>query len=252
MNNDKFPIIEAGHIFNEFSGKLNKYVKLEKKSIEIDYPCRLDAMAINPAAVCYNPDMVFTPGEVVISLKKFIKVKITANDENKGILDISSKTKRKVLVKHAYLLMCKALNVNPSLHIEVEDEDIPKHCGFGSSSSTIASVVAAINELYSCPISNADLIKYLASNHGEEITDSDENNLKVVQCIGGGATNGLTDEGILIIAGKSTVIAKMNYNADVLIALPNDYIQKDAKLLMELEEKIYGNLKKLAKNIRKK
>lgn len=237
MNNDKFPIIEVGHIFNEFSGKLNKYVKLENQSIEIDYPCRLDAMAINPAAVCYNTDMVFTPGEVVISLKKFIKVKIVVNDENKGILNISSKTKRKVLVKHAYLLMCQALNVNPSLSIEVEDEDIPKHCGFGSSSSTIASVAAAINELYSCPISNADLIKYLASNHGEEINDSDENNLKVVQCIGGGATNGLTDEGILIIAGKSTIIAKMNYNADVLIALPNDYIQKDAKVLMELEEK---------------
>lgn len=88
------------------------------------------------------------------------------------------------------------------------------------------------------------MIKYLASNHGEEITDSDENNLKVVQCIGGGATNGLTDEGILIIAGKSTVIAKMNYNADVLIALPNDYIQKDAKLLMELEEKNLWKFKK--------
>lgn len=88
------------------------------------------------------------------------------------------------------------------------------------------------------------MIKYLASNHGEEITDSDENNLKVVQCIGGGATNGLTDEGILIIAGKSTVIAKMNYNADILIALPNDYIQKDAKLLMELEEKNLWKFKK--------
>lgn len=83
MNNDKFPIIEAGHVFNEFSGKLNKDVKLENKSIEIDYPCRLDAMAINPAAVCYNTDMVFTPGEVVISLKKFIKVKLVVNDEKK-------------------------------------------------------------------------------------------------------------------------------------------------------------------------
>ncbi len=244
MNSDKFPIIEAGHIFNEFSGKLEKCVKLEKKSVEIDYPCRLDAMAINPAAVCYNNDMVFTPGEVVISLKKFIRVKIIVNAEDKGILNISDKTKRKVLVRHAYLLMCQALKVNPSLSIEVDDNDIPKHCGFGSSSSTIASVAAAINELYSCPILNSDLIKYLASNHGEEITDSDENNLKVVQCIGGGATNGLTDEGIIIIAGKSTTIAKMNYRADVLIALPNDYIQKDAKVLMELEEKNLWKFKK--------
>lgn len=251
MNNDNFPIIEVGHIFNKFSGQLNKYIKLENKSIEIDYPCRLDAMAINPAAVCYNTDMVFTPGEVVISIKKFIKVRITVNDETNGILNISKKTKRKALVKHAYLLMCQALNVNPSLSIEVDDDDIPKHCGFGSSSSTIASVAVAINELYSCPISNSDLIKYLASNHGEEISDRDENNLKTVQCIGGGATSGLTDEGIVIIAGKSTTIAKMKYNADILIALPNDYIQKDAKILMELEEKKLWKFKKTGEKFSK-
>ena len=202
---EKFPTIKAGYIFNKFKGN-KKIVFLSKKTVEIDYPCRLDAMAINPAAVCYNDSMVFTPGEVVISVKKYIHVKVKVLKENGGILKISNKTKRKVLVKHAYLLMCKALNVNPSLEITVIDKDIPKHCGFGSSSSTIASVAAAINELYNCPIDNKDLIKYLASNHGEEISDDDEDNLKVVQCIGGGATNGLTNEGIIVIAGKSTTI----------------------------------------------
>lgn len=201
-------------------------------------------MAINPAAVCYNDTMVFTPGEVVVSLEKFVKVKIIMNDEKGGVLNISATTKRKVLVKHAYLLMCKALNVNPSLNIDVDDNDIPKHCGFGSSSSTIAAVAAAINELYSCPIQNVDLIRYLASNHGEEVTDEDQNNLKVVQCIGGGATNGLTDEGVIIIAGKATTIAKMKYESDVLIGIPNDYVQKDAKVLMELEEKNLWKFKK--------
>ena len=41
-------------------------------------------MAINPAAVCYNDSMIFTPGEVVVSLKKFIKVKITVNSDKGG------------------------------------------------------------------------------------------------------------------------------------------------------------------------
>lgn len=245
MKCEKFPIVEAGHIFNPFNEKTRGEVILKKTSIEIQYPCRLDAMAINPAAVCYNDTMVFTPGEVVVSLEKFVKVKIIMNDEKGGVLNISATTKRKVLVKHAYLLMCKALNVNPSLNIDVDDNDIPKHCGFGSSSSTIAAVAAAINELYSCPIQNVDLIRYLASNHGEEVTDEDQNNLKVVQCIGGGATNGLTDEGVIIIAGKATTIAKMKYESDVLIGIPNDYVQKDAKVLMELEEK---NLWKFKKN----
>lgn len=244
MKEEKFPIIKAGYIFNKFNAKVNIPVILNKQEVEIKYPCRLDAMAINPAAVCYNDSMVFTPGEVVISLKKFIKVKITVKSESGGQLNISKRTKRKVLVKHSYLLMCNALNIFPSLDIDVDDDDIPKHCGFGSSSSTISAVASAINELYSCPINDKDLIKYLASNHGEEISDNDEENLKVVQCIGGGATNGLTEEGIIIIAGKSTAIAKMKYESEVLIGFPNDFVQKDAKVLMELEEKNLWKFKK--------
>ena len=232
-----FPIVEAGHIFNEFNKKKFNNLMLKLNGISIDYPCRLDAMAINPAAVCYNDEMVFTPGEVVISLKKFIKVKTEVISESGGILKISKRTKRKVLVKHAYLLMCKALGVSPSLKIDVNDSDIPKHCGFGSSSSTIASVAASINELYGCPINNDDLIQYLASNHGEEVSNNDENNLKIVQCIGGGATSGLSEEGILIIAGKATKIAKIKYERKVLIGIPNDFVEKNAKVLMELEEK---------------
>ena len=241
----EFPIIKAGHIFNDFSGDIdNKNYNLKLKEVDIDYPCRLDAMAINPAAVCYNSDMIFTPGEVVISIKKFINIKIKVLNEDGGQLSISSNTKRKVLVKHAYLLMCKALNISPSLEIDVDDKNILKHCGFGSSSSTIAAVSAAINELYGCPIKNEDLIKYLASNHGEEVSDADEENLKVVQCIGGGATNGLTEDGVIIIAGKSTSIAQMKYDGEVLICIPTDFEQKDAKLLMELEEKNLWKFKK--------
>ena len=241
---EKFPIIKAGYIFNPYPKKenINRYLKY--RQIEINYQCRLDAMAINPAAVCYNSDMIFTPGEVVISLKKYINVKIKVISSEGGVITISDKTKRKSLIKHSYLLMCDALNVNPSLEIDVDDGDIPKHCGFGSSSSTISAVASAINELYNCPIINADLIKYLASNHGEEINDKDENNLKVVQCIGGGATNGLIEEGIIIIAGKSTTIAKMKYESEVLVAFPNDFVQKDAKILMELEEKNLWKFKK--------
>lgn len=242
--NEKFPIIKAGHVFNEFKGILNNSIILKNKYMEINYPCRLDAMAINPAAVCYNDSMVFTPGEVVVSLNKFINVKIKVISNDGGLIKISETTKRKVLVKHAYLLMCKALKVNPSLEIDVCDDDIPKHCGFGSSSSTIAAVSSCINEIYGCPIENKDLIKYLASNHGEEISDNDVDHLKVVQCIGGGATNGLTEEGIIIIAGRATSIAKIKYESKVLVCFPNDFIQKDAKTLMELEEQNLWKFKK--------
>ena len=240
---DRFPIMKAGHISNNFDKSLLGEVKRVLSEIEIDYPCRLDAMAINPAAVCYNSSMIFTPGEVVVSINEFIKVKAKYLGDDAGKLIISKSTKRKVLVKHSYLLMCSALDVTPSLEISVL-ENIPKHCGFGSSSSTITAVAAAINEIFNCPISNDDLVKYVASNHGEEVSDSDEDNLKVVQSIGGGATSGLNDEGILIIAGQATKIAKMFYQGRVLICIPKDFKPKDAKVLMELEEDNLWKFKK--------
>lgn len=235
MKIDRFPIYKADYIFNEFSGKILTNRELKYKELTILYPCRLDAMAINPGAVCYNDSMIFTPGEVVVSVNKYIKVSIKIVTGKNGLI-ISDETKRKVLVKHAYYLMKKVLLFEDSMEIKVIDDDIPKHCGFGSSSSTIAAVAAAINELYNHPISNADLIKYLASNHGEEISDENDNDLKMVQCIGGGATGGLTDSGIIIIAGKSTTICKMKYEGKVLIAIPNDFVEQNADILMEKEE----------------
>ena len=232
---DRFPVYKANYIFNEFTGKISDNKSLQYKEISISYPIRLDAMAINPSAVCYNDSMIFTPGEVVVSANKFIKVHIKVIDKD-NYIEISKNTRRKVLVKHAYYLMKKVINFKNGLYIDVDDKDIPKHCGFGSSSSTISAVAAAINEMFSHPISNEDLIKYLASNHGEEIDDTNEDDLKMVQCIGGGATGGLTEAGIIIIAGKSTTIAKMKYNAKILIALPNDFTEQNADVLMKKEE----------------
>ncbi len=241
MNN--FSKYKYDYIFNKYNGNLKKKFKLIKKGIVVNYPCRLDAMAINPAAVCSNDSMIFTPGEVVISTKKFIIVTIKVI-EGKEQLIISKNTKRKVLVKHAYSLMKDVLKFKESFYIDVNDNGIPKHCGFGSSSSTISAVAASINELYGCPIPNEDLIKYLASNHGEEINDSDEDNLKMVQCIGGGATNGLTKSGIAIITGRATLISKMNYEGKIIIGIPRDFEIQDADYLMEKEKENLYKFKK--------
>ncbi len=231
-------------ILNKFQGKLNKKVKISNKAVEIFYPCRLDAMAINPAAVCYNTSCVFTPGEVVVSINKGIRVGVKVIRINGGVLRINTRTGRKVLAKHAYYLMCNALNVSPSLEVTVDDSEIIKHCGMGSSSSTISAVASAINELYGHPIENGDLIKYLAANHGEEVDDKNENEMKLVQCIGGGATGGLTDAGIMIIAGQATCIAKLKYEGKVIIGIPNDFESQTAEVLMNLEEKNLWKFKK--------
>ncbi|HBC84462.1 MAG TPA: hypothetical protein DCZ30_03255 [Clostridiales bacterium] len=241
---DRFPTFKAGHIFNKYPYTIEENLILKYDKINLEYPCRMDAMAINPAAVCYNDNLIFTPGEVVVSLNRKIKVSVEIISETGGLIEISERTQRKVLIKHAYKIMSNTLKVNPSVKIDVDSSEIIKHCGFGSSSSTIAAVASAINELYGHPISNKDLIKFLASNHGEEISDENEEDLKMVQCIGGGATNGLTEEGIIIIAGKATSIAKLKYESDVLIGIPKDFKTKNADELMKLEEENLWKFKK--------
>lgn len=240
---EEFPIFKAGTVFNPIKLKYKIDNKVRYSEIETFFPCRLDAMAINPAGVCKNESNVFTPGEVVVSISLGIRVKIkVCKGENK--LTISDSTKRKVLVKHAYGLMQKAYQKLPSLFIDVDSKDVLKHCGFGSSSATIAAVGSAINEVMGKQIKNKDLIKYFAANHGEEVDDFDEDNMKVVQCIGGGATSGLTDAGIMVIAGVATTIAAMKFHGDVLIGIPNEFKEKDAKVLMELEEQNLWKFKK--------
>lgn len=240
---ETFPIFKAGTVYNPIKLKYGLKSDVCFHEIEIFFPCRLDAMAINPAGVCGNECNVFTPGEVVISVALGIKVKVRVC-EGENQLFISDATKRKVLVKHAFGLMLKAYNKLPSLFIDVDSTKIFKHCGFGSSSATIAAVCSAINEIMGKQIKSKDLIKYCASNHGEEVDDADVNNMKVVQCIGGGATSGLTNKGIMVIAGKATTIASMNFVGDVLIGIPNEFKEKDAKILMELEEQNLWKFKK--------
>lgn len=234
---NRFPIYPVGTILNPFVGVLRN-IKLDPKYREISilYPCRLDAMAINPAAVAYNKQLSFTPGEITLSINNFIQTTVHITHPSDGDIIISDRTRRKSLVKHAYYLITKALNVKPSVYIDVEDSNVPKHCGFGSSSSTITSVATSLNELYGKPIKNKDLIRYLASNHGEEVKGTDDK-LKSVQSIGGGACSGLLPHGLIVIAGHATPIAAVKIpKTKVIVGIPKDFKQQPADFLMKLEE----------------
>lgn len=243
----EFPKFVAGTVLNEIENFDRSNIKPKYSSIELFYPCRLDAMAINPAGVIYNEQLKFTPGEVAISIAEGIKVKLKLISDNGDKIFISQATKRKVLVNHSCKLMYKALNICPTIEIDVSSKGILKHCGFGSSTATISAVAVAINEIYGNPIPKDILIKYLASNHGEEISDDDEINLKAVQSIGGSACGGMNNGGIFVIAGNATVIAKMRYSADVIIAIPKDFKEKDANTLMMLEEQNLWKFEKTGK-----
>lgn len=200
-------------------------------------------MPIDPIGLTEHVNRIFKSGEANLSVSVFIKVKVTLDSKEGGKLTVSGN--RKSLIKHAYHLMTGALGVRPSLTIEVNDTQVLTHCGLGTSSSTIMAVASAINELYGHPITKQDLIRYTTGNHGEEVDNTQDDVLQSVPCIGGGASSGLVDGGIILISGAATVIAKYKYDSDILIGIPKKFEMKPNDELMKLEEQSFEDFRQL-------
>jgi len=226
---------KVGKVFNPLKGVMAN-IKPVYRNIVIRFPSRLNAMAIDPSKIAKNKNLVYTPGEVVFSVCIFKTAEIKIIKEGNTYLKISKNSKRQSLIKHAYMLMQKALGFKEKLYINVNNEHELCHCGLGSSSGLIATVACAINEIYGNPINNSDLVRYLAQNHGEEIKGEDDL-INPVQCIGGSAAAGVFKGGLLILAGESCLIKTMDIPNEykVIIGIPEDFNEKDSSFLLTKE-----------------
>jgi predicted sugar kinase len=235
MTKQIFKKFKPGTIFNPLNGKY--FVSKKYKLVKLRFPSRLNAMAIDPSKITSNENMIFTPGEVVFSVKIYINILVKLVKENNKI-EISNESCRKPLIIHAAKLIQKALKVNDGLFISIDNKNELKHSGLGSSGALIAGVTSSINELYGKPIPNRKLVEYVAQNHGEEI-ESDDSHIQQVQCIGGSASSGNIKGGLIVIAGKSKVISTMKVPKEykVVIGIPDDYKPLDSEKMMGLEER---------------
>lgn len=210
-------------------------VMLKYNFVNIKYPTRLNADLLDLSKFVPNEKHIYPAGEILVSINKFINVTTKYLGNNSGILSTSKSTKRKAIVNHAYKLMCIALNISPSLHIDVNDDDVLRHCGFGSTGATIGAVCSSINELYGNPMNGLDIIKYIMGNYGEEINDNDIENLRQVHSIGGSVTTGIAKGGIIVIAEMGVPIGATNYNGQAIIGIPNDYLSGKFKETPKIE-----------------
>lgn len=209
-------------------------VSIQYREVEIDFPTRLNAMAIDPSKIAFNDNLVFTPWEIVFSIAKYIKV--TVKLSNKDDIEVSDDTKRKTLVKHAALIMKEAIWFKNWLKIQVDEWEDISHIWFWSSSRLVAWVSAAINEIYWKPIDNRTLVKYLAQNHWEEIEWDDEN-IMPVQCIWWSAANWLFKGAFKILAWESELIFNVDIpkNLKVIVWVPKDFKKIDSKKALDKE-----------------
>lgn len=224
----------VGTVFNPISVDEN-LINNNFQQVILDYPSRLEAMALDPSKIAENNNLRYTPGQVDFTIKLFKRISVT-KCSGPNEVNLSERTQRPVLIRHAVSLMRQALGVKDGLDIDVEDNLNLRHCGLGSSSGLIAGVACAINELYGKPVNKQVLVKYLAQNHGEEI-DGDNNLINPVQCIGGSAACGQYKGGVVIIAGESVVVKTGIVSKDysVVIGVPADFKHPDSKYLMDKE-----------------
>lgn len=226
----------VGTVLNPLKHISKNPVPPKFKEVSLNFPGRLNAMALDPGKINLDNKGIYTPGEIIFSIGLYKKVYIQTRNDRK--ISITERSPRKQLIRHAVLLMQSALKINTGFNIDVELSNDLRHCGLGSSSSLIASIASAINELFGNYIESKTLIRYLAQNHGEEI-DHEEGYLQHVQCIGGGATCGLIKAGMVIIAGQAIPIATMNLDQSykVIIGVPKDFTTPDSFTLMKMEMK---------------
>ncbi len=241
---------KIGKVFNPV--KVTSVVRITYRTTEIIFPSRLNAMAIDPSRITQNKNLVYTPGEILFSVGIYKRIRISIKGKEKNKLYISKNSQRKPLIKHAYFLMKEALNFKESLFINVDNNKEIRHCGLGSSSGLIAGVACAINEIYGKPLNKKNLVKYLAQNHGEEI-DGDNKKINPVQCIGGSAAAGIFGGGLIVLAGESCLIKKINISPSykVIIGIPKDFKENDSKILLKKEMKNFNKFSKTGKKFGK-
>jgi predicted sugar kinase len=225
--------IEVGTVRNPLDACLLQVPGTVYQMVDVSYPARLNAMAVDPARIEINDTGRYAAGEVIFSVGLHLNVQVRRiGSAGSDIVQ----ARRSPLVRHAVLIMRAALGFVDRLEISVDNENELRHVGLGSSSRLIAAVGAAINELCGRPFSNALLLRYLAWNHAEEI-DGSETQVMPVQCLGGSGASGLFAGSVQVVAGHSTVVAAGNVTGDyhVIIGMPVDYEEKDAAELMAAE-----------------
>lgn len=230
-----FQVYKVGNVYNEY--KVNKAATPQYSSIIIEYPTRLNAMAIDPSGITENQNMHYSPGEVVFSTQIKIVVRITLNDEDRDIC-FGEINNRISVVKHTCEIMRKALNFEGHFIVELVQTHSFRHCGLGSTGAIQAAIGAGINYMFGNPIAQGDLVKYLAQNYGEEI-DGDEEHLMPVQCIGGSAVSGIYKGGVFVLAGENTVISSGTISEDyiVVLGIPKNYKCQDSQTQFEEEKR---------------
>jgi len=242
MNNN-VSLFKAGTILNNFKGEINTSKnKLLYKNINLNFPTRLAPMSIDDTVLSINNKHTYSAGGIVVSIDNPIKISTKYLDDKNGVLYIDKETKNPAVINHGYRIMCKVLNISPSLSISIDDSKVPRHSGFASNGASLGAVCSSINELYGNPIQNIDLLRFLVTNYGEQYDEGDSEILSKNICVGGCLSTGFYKDGIQVLSPEYDLVGSVEYNGSAIIGIPIDYKPIPSKVFTDLEQTTVKNL----------
>jgi len=223
----------AGAVAGRYNGHVGPINCVPSGRLSVQYPVRVNAMAIDPAQIDIRSDRIYSAGEVVISLALTRTVEASLTPfEPAGLHP------RQALLDHGSSLVAQAAGHRTPIYVQmIDDQAAFPHAGLGSSSGTIAAAAAATNELLGRPLAADPLIRYLAQNHGEEESPGSQW-LRPVQCLGGAAAAGHLRGSVQVLAGHATCIASIETEPGlrVVLGMPRSYEEIGAEQAMAAEE----------------
>jgi len=240
--NSNSKLFKAGTIYSDYNGKIDtKKIKPLYKNICLNFPTRLAPMSIDDTIFSTNSKRIYSAGGIVVSIDNPIKIILELLNDKNGILHLDKNTRNPAIINHGYRIMCKLLNVSPSLSIYIDDSKVPRHSGFASNGASLGAVCSSINELFGTPIRNKDLLRFLATNYGEQYNVGDSEFLYKNICVGGCLATGLYKDGIQVLTGH-TLAGSTKYYGTAIIAIPFDYKPISSNAFLNLEQIAVKNL----------
>jgi len=200
-------------------------------------------MSIDDTVFTIGSKWTYSAGGIVVSIDNPIKISTKVIDDENGILYIDKNAKNPAVINHGYKIMCKVLNIFPSLSISIDDSNVPRHSGFASNGASLGAVCSSINELFGNPISNKDLFRLVVTNYGEQYNVGDSEILRKNICVGGCLATGLYKYGIQVLSPGYTLAGATEYNGSAVIGIPIDYKPASSKTFTDLEQEVVKNLK---------
>lgn len=235
-------VILPGTVTNPLPKRSALIPELRHESVALTSPTRLVPMALDPGGLNMNQSGVTTAGGVLVAIGQGVNVEAKFLGNNNGQVKFGENTKKNhQLIEHAHGIMCQHLGISPSLRISVDSTAVMKHGGYGSSGATLASICAAINELYGRPIKDEDLLRYIVTNYAEQSGDHLEQNTCVGTSVGGVFMPEGVNGGVRVLkAGR--ILGSAPYQGDAIIGQPHDFVPMPTQEMIHWEEENYKSL----------